>query len=273
MKPPTNPLSEQLRNLRKQAGLSGAEAAKRAGLSPAKISRVETGAFMPTPQQVDKLCRVYKAPADVRQELVQTIRDLREATHSARVTLQRGGWQMQERIGRIEAASSLLRSFSSDTVIGLIQAESYIRAMLSQFMGGEDLEHLVEARLDRQAVLNSEREFRLVMAEGALRWNVGGPKVMLDQLTHLIEVSRRKNVQLGVIPWTTETRLPGVHAFHVYDSQAVIVGTMNATAIMTNSHDVAEYKTWFDRLEAVASFGDEGRAVIDRIIEDYRSIT
>lgn len=273
MKPPTNPLSEQLRHLRKQANLSGAEAAKRSGLSPAKISRVETGAFMPTPQQVDKLCRIYKAPEDVRRQLVDMIKELREATHSARVTLQRGGWQMQERIGRIEAASALLRSYSSDTIIGLAQSEAYIRAMLSQFLQGDDLHHTVRARLERQDVLNSDREFWLIMSEGALRWNVGGAKVMLDQLAHLTELLRRDNVHLGVIPWTTETRLPGVHAFHLYDAHAVIVGTMNATAIMTNGRDVAEYQSWFDRLQAVASFGEEAQAVIERVARDYMSLT
>lgn len=273
MKPPTNPVSEQLRYLRKRAGMTGAEAAKRAGMSPAKISRVETGAFMPTPQQVDKICRVYQAPTDVRQELVQTMRELREATHSARVTLQRGGWRMQERIGRIEAAASVVRSYSSDTVIGLVQAEPYIRAMLRPFLEGDDFERTVAARLDRQALLGSERTFHLIMAEGALRWNVGGPKVMVEQLMHLVDVSRRANMRLGVIPWTTETHLPGVHAFHVHGSHAVLVGTMTATAIMTNSRDVSEYTTWFDRLEAVASFDDEARTVIERIAEDYRSIT
>jgi transcriptional regulator with XRE-family HTH domain len=273
MKHPTNPLSEQLRYLRKQADLSGAEAAKRSGLSPAKISRVETGAFMPTPQQVDKLCRVYRAPDDVRRELVEMIKEMRESTQSARVTLQRGGWQMQERIGKIEAASSLLRSFSSDTIIGLAQSEAYIRAMLSEFLTGDDLEHTVAARLERQAVLDSDRRFRLIMSEGALRWNVGGAQVMVDQLAHLIELAQQENVQLGIIPWTTATRLPGVHAFHLYDTRAVIVGTMNATAIMTNSRDVAEYKGWFDRLEAVASYGDEAREAIERISRDYQGVT
>src|SRR5947207_8367821 len=157
MKPPTNPLSEQLRLLRKQANLSGRAAARRAGLSAAKISRVEIGAFMPTPQQLDKLCRVYKAPDEVRRQLVELIEDLREASYSARVTLQRGGWQMQQRIGRIEAASTLLRSFSPDTVIGLVQSEPYIRAILSGFLTGDDLESTVRARLDRQAVLDSSR--------------------------------------------------------------------------------------------------------------------
>jgi transcriptional regulator with XRE-family HTH domain len=273
MKPPTNPLSAQLRYLRKQADLSGAEAAKRAGMSAAKISRVETGTFMPTVEQVLTLCRVYKAPADVRRELVQMIRELREATTSARVTLQRGGWQMQERIGRIESASALLRSFSSDTVIGLLQTEPYIRAMTESFVTGEDLDRIVTARLDRQRVLDTDRQFRLVMSEGALRWNMGGTTLMLEQLAHLTEVSRHENVQLGIIPWTTETRMPGAHAFHLYDSNAVIVGTMTATAIMTNGRDVADFEKVFSQLESVASYGDDARAAIDRTAEDYRSIT
>jgi transcriptional regulator with XRE-family HTH domain len=273
MKPPTNPLSEQLRLLRKQAKLSGAEAARRAGLSPAKISRVETGAFMPTPQQVDKLCRVYKAPDEVRRQLVELIEDLREATYSARVTLQRGGWQMQQRIGRIEAASTLLRSFSPDTVIGLVQSEPYIRAILSGFLTGDDLENTVQARLDRQAILDSSREFRLIMTEGTLRWNVGGAGIMVDQLARLTTLLHRDNVRLGIIPWTTETGMPGAHGFHLYDARAAIVGTVNATAIMTDSRDVAEYASWFDRLEAIASFGDQAAAVIERIAADYRSLT
>lgn len=180
---------------------------------------------------------------------------------------------MQERIGKIEAASTLLRSFSSDTVIGLAQSETYIRAIMSEFLAGDDLEHTVEARLERQAVLASERKFRLIMTEGALRWNVGGAQAMIDQLAHLDVLAQRENVQLGIIPWTTVTRLPGVHAFHLYDTRAAIVGTMNATAIMTNSRDVAEYKGWFDRLEAVASYDDEAREAIARISADYQTVT
>lgn len=272
MKPPTNPLSARLRSLRKDAGLSGAEAAKRAGMSPAKISRVETGTFMPTVEQVTTLCRVYKAPPDARREVIDMIRDLREATTSARVTLQRGGWQMQERIGRIEAASGLLRSFSSDTVIGLVQTENYVRAMMRGFLTGDDLERTVSARLERQRLLDTDREFRLVMSEGALRWNIGGGAVMAEQLDHLREESHRDNLQLGIVPWTTDTGLPGAHAFHLYDARAVIVGTMTATAVMTDQRDVSDYDETFTRIANIASYGDTARSILDRIATDYRSI-
>ena len=36
-------VAAELRTLREQAGLSGAEVAKRMGMSPSKISRIETG--------------------------------------------------------------------------------------------------------------------------------------------------------------------------------------------------------------------------------------
>ena len=42
---------------------------------------------------------------------------------------------------------------------------------------------------------------------------------------------------------------------------------------MTDSRDVAEYASWFERLEGIASFGDQAAAVIEQIAEDYRSLT
>lgn len=241
-------------------------------MSPAKISRVETGTFMPTVEQVQTLCRVYQAPSETRREVVDMIRDLREATTSARVTLQRGGWQMQERIGRIETASGLLRGFSSDTVLGLLQTENYIRAMMNNFLSGDALEHTVAARLARQRVLDTDREFRFVLSEGALRWNIGGGVIMAEQLDHLWEASHRHNLHLGVVPWTTDTGLPGAHAFHLYDSRAVIVGTMTATAVMTNQRDVTDYDSTFTRIANIASYGDNARTVLSRVAADYRTI-
>lgn len=58
-----NPLSQELRELRSKARLSGAEAARRAGITQSKVSRAETGTFLPTEDDVKKLCRIYGATA------------------------------------------------------------------------------------------------------------------------------------------------------------------------------------------------------------------
>jgi len=137
MREPTNKLSARLRQLRKDAGLSGVEAARRAGLSQSKISRTETGAYMPTPEQVQDLCRAYHAsPAD-RRELVEMARELREDRIAAHLVLERGGWWLQERIGRIEQIAGRIRSFTPTVVQGLAQTREYARALFGASLSPE----------------------------------------------------------------------------------------------------------------------------------------
>jgi len=50
----------------------------------------------------------------------------------------------------------------------------------------------------------------------------------------------------------------------------VMVGTMNATAVLSEPSDVAIYTELFDELTAAARFGEEGREVLHGIAEDYR---
>ena len=59
----------------------------------------------------------------------------------------------------------------------------------------------------------------------------------------------------------------------IRETGACVRGRENATAIMTDSRDVAEYASWFERLEGIASFGNQAAAVIEQIAEDYRSLT
>lgn len=268
----TNPLSQSLRALRAEAGLSQAEAASRAGLTQAKVSRAETGSFLPTVKNVISLCRVYGAPADTERELAQMTRELREASTPARVVLQRGGWRMQQRIGSLETAAERIRTFTPAVIIGLLQTRAYISALFGGSLPPADLERTVEARLERQRILRTGRQFTFLMAEGALRWNMGGAHVMAGQLDHLIEVSRQPNVKIGVIPWTTPATVPALHGFTIYDRRAVLLGTQTATAIITDRRNVADYEAHWGELEPLAGWGDAARSVIARAAADYRSL-
>lgn len=265
-------LSATLRKLRRDARLSGIEAARAAGLSQPKISRLETGRQVPTAVEVEALCRAYGAPARTRQQLLTVTRDLREEQVSARVMLQRGAYRMQERIGRIEAASRLLRTFHPSLVIGLVQTPSYIRAMLGDSLPDDEIERIVAARAERQRLLDTHRQFVLIMTEGALRWHVGSPTVMIAQLQHLAEVTRRSNVRFGVIPWTTPARVGALHGFHLYDRRAAIVGTETATAIITDARDIADYEACFASYEALAVCDADARKVLDRLSDEYRTL-
>jgi transcriptional regulator with XRE-family HTH domain len=265
-------LSATLRRLRQDARLSGIEAARAAGLSQPKISRLETGKQVPTAAEVEALCRVYDAPARMRQQLLTIVHDLREEQVSARVMLQRGAYRMQERIGRIEAASRLIRTFHPAVVIGLLQTPGYIRGLIGESLPDDELERIVAARGERQRLLDTDREFVLIMTEGALRWHIGSPSVMIAQLQHLAEATRRSNVRVGVIPWTKPVRAGALHGFHLYDRRAVIVGTETATAIITDTRDVADYETCFATYQALAVFDANAREALDRLSDEYRTL-
>lgn len=267
-----NPLSQELRDLRSKARLSGAEAARRAGITQSKVSRAETGTFLPTEDDVRALCRVYNAPPGVRDQLVEMTRDLREGSTPARVILQRGGWWMQQRIGKLETAAAQVRTFTPAVITGLVQTPAYTAALFGDSLPPEALERTVSARLDRQHVLATGRQFTFLLAEGALRWNMGGADVMAGQLDHLADVSRLANVKIGIIPWTTPAHVPALHGFTIYDHNAVLIGTQTATAIMTDRRNVADYEAHWAELEPLAAWGDDARAVIAQAADAYRSI-
>ncbi len=240
-------------------------------MSQSTVSRLETGRRAPTVKEVTVLCKAYRAPDELRAALQATARDLQQGITSARIVLQRPR-QMQERIGRIEQSSALIRSFQPAMVIGLVQTHDYARAMMSGKTSGQTLEQLTESRRQRQAILGTDRQFTLLHAEGALRWHIGSPTIMAAQLDHLIELARHPDLRVGVIPWDRPLTMHARHAFHLYDTHTVIVGTESGTAFITDSVEVAAYDRRFAELEAVAVFGDQAVHVFERVAGEYRAL-
>lgn len=62
------------------------------------------------------------------------------------------------------------------------------------------------------------------------------------------------------------------HAFHVYDTHTVIVGTESGTAFITDPVEVGAYDRRSAELEDVAVFGDQAVDVFERVAEDYRAL-
>ncbi|MGH3943389.1 MAG: DUF5753 domain-containing protein [Pseudonocardiaceae bacterium] len=140
---------------------------------------------------------------------------------------------MQERIARIEQSSSLIRSFQPTMVIGLVQTLDYAQAMISGTISGQRMQQLIQSRRDRQALLDTDRRFTLLHAEGALRWHIGSPTIMATQLDHLTELTNRPHLRIGVIPWDRPLTMHARHAFHLYETHTAIVGTESGTAFIT----------------------------------------
>lgn len=110
-------LAGRLRALRRDAGVSQMRAAEHVGVSQGKISRAETGRFLLDPGTVGKLAELYGANDAQRAELVGWAEDLRPQRLDSRLIMQRGTNHFQERIRRIEEASSQVRSYQPGLVL------------------------------------------------------------------------------------------------------------------------------------------------------------
>jgi len=179
---------------------------------------------------------------------------------------------MQARIGRIESTSARIRSVHPAIVIGLLQTHDYARALLSGRYAGRELDAMVAARLARQQILDSDREFHFVLTEGVLRWHVGSPQIMIGQAEHLATLVELPNVRLGIMPWTRPTNRPILHAFQIYDERAVMLSTETSVALITDARDVADFAARFEIYAEFADYGDAARAVFDRIANEYRGM-
>jgi transcriptional regulator with XRE-family HTH domain len=267
-------LARELRDLRSAVGLGGIEVARRTGISQSKISKIENGLLRPSPADVAALGRVYGTPRQQLDGLVQLAESLRsELIEPRRVTLSRGAQNMQRRIRQLEASATLLRSFQPCMVIGLLQTVAYARLVFGVSSAGDGLDKAVTARMERQAALRNERtQAVLIMTEGALRWQAGSPKVMIEQLEAISLATKLPNAQVGIVPYSVSMTVFPRHGFHLYDSDAVIIGTETGTATIVDQADIAHYERLFDRVAAAACFGDEARAALSRIADDYRQL-
>jgi transcriptional regulator with XRE-family HTH domain len=268
-------LTRTLVELREKTGQSASKAGREAGISQSRMSRIEHGLFLPTEDEVTKLADLYKAPVNTRRRLLRVLKDLRAEEAPARVVMRRGAWRLQRRIATIEEHAAQIDGFAATVVPGLLQTADYARAVFAD--GGElsvdAQDRAVAERVARSAIIEAgQRQITMIMAEGALRWQAGGPQVMVEQLERLARLAVGKRVRLGVIPWTTRVSVFALHGFNMYDRSVVVIGTRSATAFITDDQDVDAYRTLFDELVAAGSFGADAARIISEIADGYRGL-
>jgi transcriptional regulator with XRE-family HTH domain len=265
-------LSTVLAEARRAAGLRQQEAAQAAGISQNKISRVEHGKGLLKPKEASALLSAYRIHGAERRRIMTLVEATQAQYVSSRIILQRGAHHFQERMRLLDEQSQLVRSFASTAVLGIFQTPAYMRVVFTQRMTEEDAALAIESRIARQQILSDvTRRWILLQSEGALRWNLGGAEVMVEQLEHIAAAINRSNVSFGLIPWHTAADvLPD--DFHLYDQRAVLVGTRSGTAIIGEATELEAYSKLFEKYQRLAVYGDRARAELQRITDEYRDL-
>ncbi len=272
-------LARTLRQLVDTSELSAAEVGRRVGVSEATISRYLRNKSLPTPAAVGKIVAATGLAGTGDAEAVtQLAEDLRGGAASRVVLLRPGTVTYQRRFSEMESASAHVRTFTPLVTPGLLQTERYARVIFgSNGRAPADIDAQVRARVEeRQGRLAApDHQFTQVMTEGALRWNLGGPAVMVEQLERIAAAARldtEGRVEVGIIPSSVAAEVLPMTNFDIHDEALVIIGTGFGTAFLDRPHDVAFYLDQFERLHTLAVFGEEAAVEAERIAVDYRSL-
>jgi transcriptional regulator with XRE-family HTH domain len=271
-------LSRTLKDLRTDAGLSQVAAAEAAGLGEGsqhpgstgqvRLHRIEHGTFVPTEDEVRRLCRAYRAPAAVRENcLLWADRDTETRSISSRKILA-GGAKHQKRLGYLEEQAQEILIWQPLIIPGLLQTEGYARAVFSDRLSGKAVDGAVAARMAQAHIPDAGKSLGFVISEGALRWNAG-PAVMRDQLARLAEAAGR--LRVGIIPRRRVVSTFPTHGFGLYDRRQVVVGLRHGMELIGDAAGAAEYVAWWEKLEGLAVFGAEAQDVIAAVAREYRA--
>jgi transcriptional regulator with XRE-family HTH domain len=271
-------LAAELKRLRDLAGVSGRELAQRIGISQSKVSRIESGAVVPSLPEVTAWGKELGVPVGTQERLTALIEAAYDEVHPWRAVLQRRG-TLQDRTRELERTATRVLTFQPALVPGLLQTAEYARRVIAMFhrqYGGQDPAAEVAGRLDRQlALYEPDRHFDFLVTETALRWRPGPVRLQLAQLDRIASVATLDNVTVGVIPLDVEATALTTHNFVVHEvdgtDAAVTVETIHADMTVDTAEHVATYRTRWSDLRAMALFDDDAQEFLRRVQNDLRA--
>ncbi|MFD7862370.1 helix-turn-helix domain-containing protein [Streptomyces sp. NPDC057682] len=275
-------LGEELRSLRHASGLTSRDAARLLGWHQSKISRIETGVSGVRPADVSRLLDAYGTDDPKLREVLKALAGSAGGGGAGWWHAYRGLIPPQYRdFISLESQARTARTLETSVVPGLLQTADYARAVTRASLDGIPPGHvdsLVEVRLARQGVLRSDPPLRLsaVLDEAVLRREVGGPRVMREQLRHLARVAQLPHVQLQLLPFAVGGYVGITGPFVIFsfpnssDLDVVVLDHLTSSLYLERKEDLEAYSSAFRTLQAHALSPEHSLDLIASIDRDGR---
>lgn len=187
-----------LKALREAGGLTQEEFADRVRYSVAYVAKIEQGKRFPPEALPGRTEETLGSVAG--KVLAAAAKSLRRKAGLASWFLQWAG---------IEEEAITLYAYECRGIPGLLQPEGYIRALFERQLPPlteEQIGRQVAARIERQRLL-SERPntaFSFVIEQCIFERHVGGTAVTKAVIDHLLELGRRTNIEIQIMPTRQE---------------------------------------------------------------------
>jgi transcriptional regulator with XRE-family HTH domain len=268
--PAREALGVRLREVRRDAALTGRALALACGWHYSKVSKLEHGIQTPTEDDLQRWCRVCSAD-DELPNLLATLRAIESMYIEWRRSLRFGMRHTQQARNALHEQSTLIRVYEPGIIPGLFQTAEYAATILATAIAlnqvRDDLDDAVAARLTRQQLLYvGDRRFLVVLEEQALKTRVGDVDVMRGQLDRLLAVMSLPRVSLGIIPAMAQRKIWPSAGFWIFDQGTVRVETPSAELTITQRSEIAVFEKRFGILREAAVYGRAVRELIARCV-------
>lgn len=241
--------------------ISARQLAQDINVAPSTISNWVGGKRMPDVKDVQRIERALGTNGYLERTLVEWV--------SEEVPSEwRDKWLAAEKLAH------MVFNFELSVVPGLLQTEDYARTVIQYNRHAPfDAEQRVRRRMERQEILTDTNPPTCVFVidEYVLHRNVGGPKIMAEQLAHLHDLAEQPNVVIKVVPTGTEyyagcpfmlARLNGKEIANLDD-------TLTGRVIEGNDDVTEVAKIWEDIREAALP-PKESLEVIEKAFESWK---
>jgi len=251
-------LAYDLRAYRKRHGMTGTQVGKIIGYVRSHVSNLEAGRVQLDMKQAERLDEAWDTGGHF-QRLVTFARKGHDPN-----------WFLQH--GQYEAAASVIRIYQGQIIPPPLQTEDYMRALLAE-SDAEDLEQAVRSRMARQDALLSRSSppyVWVLMDEDAITSEIGGRRVMLAQLSHLLELGKLPQVSVRLLPKSAGAHLGLDGPFRlitVKNRLVAYVGARRGGRLIEDAAEVQELAVDYERIGFKALSEDASRARIAEFLE------
>ncbi|MFI6577036.1 helix-turn-helix domain-containing protein [Nocardiopsis sp. NPDC050513] len=274
-------LATELRRARLASGYSSTSVAKELKWSSPKVTKMETSESKRIkPDDLDKLMDLYGiSDAEKRDSMHALAKDARL----------RGWWSRYKDVFRneslpdFEAEASVLRTYESQVIPGLLQTPAYAAAIFKggRYANPQEIERRTEARMERRGILTRfvPVHLRTVVDESAFQRLIGGPEVLAGQLRYLLHMAQMPHIDVQMLPLSKGAHSGLTASFTILDfpnpldSSIVCVETLSDALYLEDPDDVELYAATFGDVQASAISAAETAEYITQQIRTLESTT
>lgn len=259
-------LGLRLREIRKDAGLTGRALASATGWHFTRVSKLEHGVKAPSNEDIRLWCAACSAEGQVA-DLIAQARAVESMYLEYKRQTRAGMKQLMLKPMPLYERTNRFRIYEHHVIPGLFQTGGYARAILefwSDFLETDsDVDEAVAARMDRQRVLyDGSKTFAVVLEQSVLQTRFCEPETLAGQLDRLLSVMSLPNVSVGIVPAAEQREAIGQVSFWMFDDKLVSLETPTASIEITAPQEVALYAKMFDHLRGPAVLGPDARALV-----------